>query len=111
MAVSLMTWTTILRPGTFRHTSLMHIKRQRAPGIKRIQSELLKVAIKASKQTIQRDIRHVRPPRPHEQTWATFLRNYAKDIWACDFLQVTDLFSSRSLPSSSPSLARGGSCT
>lgn len=24
--------------------------------------------------------------------WATFLRNHAEEIWACDFLQVTDLF-------------------
>ena len=25
------------------------------------------------------------------QTWATFLRNHAHEIWACDFLPVTDL--------------------
>ena len=25
------------------------------------------------------------------QTWATFLRNHGKDIWAADFLPVTDL--------------------
>ena len=25
------------------------------------------------------------------QPWATFLRNHAQDIWACDFLPVTDL--------------------
>jgi hypothetical protein len=24
--------------------------------------------------------------------WATFLRNHAGQVWACDFLQVTDLF-------------------
>jgi putative transposase len=28
------------------------------------------------------------PPRQHR----SFLRNHAKDIWACDFLPVTDLF-------------------
>ena len=33
-----------------------------------------------------------RPQRPCGQTWTTFLRNHAKDIWACDFLQVHDLF-------------------
>src|SRR3954465_9028372 len=33
----------------------------------------------------------VRAPRPPGQTWATFLRNHAGDIWACDFLPVTDL--------------------
>jgi transposase InsO family protein len=31
------------------------------------------------------------PPRRSGQTWATFLRNHAQDIWACDFLQVYDL--------------------
>ena len=30
-------------------------------------------------------------PRGPRQTWATFLRNHADDIWACDFLPVTDL--------------------
>ncbi len=36
-------------------------------------------------------MRHVRLSRPRGQTWATFLRNHAKEVWACDFLQVTDL--------------------
>ncbi len=26
------------------------------------------------------------------QTWATFLRNHASQIWACDFLQAYDIF-------------------
>ena len=26
-----------------------------------------------------------------KQTWATFLRNHAKETWACDFLQTYDL--------------------
>ncbi len=60
-------------------------------GAERIRGELLKVGIKAAKRTIQRYMRQVRPPRPHGQTWATFLQNHAKDIWACDFLQVHDL--------------------
>jgi len=30
--------------------------------------------------------------RPSGQTWRTFLRNHAAGVWACDFLQVTDLF-------------------
>ena len=30
--------------------------------------------------------------QPRGQKWATFLRNHAGQIWACDFLQVTDLF-------------------
>jgi putative transposase len=37
-------------------------------------------------------MRHVRPPRGKGQTWTTFLKNHATEIWACDFLQVTDLF-------------------
>src|SRR5579862_9416410 len=30
--------------------------------------------------------------RPSSQTWGTFLQNHAHEIWACDFLPVTDLF-------------------
>ena len=30
--------------------------------------------------------------RPSGQTWKTFLRTHAAGVWACDFLQVTDLF-------------------
>jgi putative transposase len=37
-------------------------------------------------------MRHARTPRRRGQTWTTFLQNHAKDMWACDFLQVTDLF-------------------
>ena len=61
-------------------------------GVKRVQGELLKLDIKVAKRTIQRYMRQARPPRPHGQTWATFIRNHADDIWACDFLQVTDVF-------------------
>ncbi len=61
-------------------------------GAERIRGELLKVGIKVAKRTVQRYIRQARPPRPHGQTWSTFLRNHATDIWACDFLQVTDVF-------------------
>lgn len=32
------------------------------------------------------------PLQPNGQTWATFLHNHANDIWACDFLQVHDIF-------------------
>src|SRR5207248_9251555 len=37
-------------------------------------------------------MRYVRTPRSRGQNWATFLRNHAGEIWACDFLQVTDLY-------------------
>ena len=36
-------------------------------------------------------IHAVRGPLSAKQTWSTFLRNHAKDIWACDFLQTYDL--------------------
>lgn len=59
-------------------------------GVKRIQGELLKLGIPVSKRTIGRYLRHARPPRPPGQTWATFLHNHAREIWACDFLQLHD---------------------
>src|ERR1700730_9117962 len=37
-------------------------------------------------------MRTVRTQPPRGQTWKTFLRNHAAEVWACDFLQVTDLF-------------------
>lgn len=37
-------------------------------------------------------MRRVRGPRPRSQTWGTFLRNHASQIWACDFVQTYDLF-------------------
>jgi putative transposase len=44
------------------------------------------------KRTIQKYMRNVRTPQPRGQRWATFLHTHAAQIWACDFLQVTDLF-------------------
>src|SRR5258708_22679699 len=32
------------------------------------------------------------PARPRGQSWKTFLHTHAEQIWACDFLPVTDLF-------------------
>jgi len=61
-------------------------------GAERIQGELLKLNIKVAKRTIQRYMRQARPPRPPNQTWPTFLRNHASEIWACDFLQIHDLW-------------------
>lgn len=53
--------------------------------------ELLKLDIRVAKSTIQRYLRGARPPRRAGQPWATFSRNHVGDIWACDFLPVTDL--------------------
>jgi putative transposase len=61
-------------------------------GAERIRGELLKLGIKVSKRTVQRYMRAVRPFRPRGQSWSTFLRNHAHDIWACDFLQAYDVF-------------------
>src|SRR5262245_38653584 len=61
-------------------------------GAERIRGELLKLGIPVAKRTVQRHMRRGRSPRPRGQTWSTFLRTHAKDIWACDFLQAHDLF-------------------
>jgi transposase InsO family protein len=60
-------------------------------GAERIHGELLKLHISVAKSTIQKYLRDGRPPRRSRQTWGTFLRNHVKDIWAADFLPVTDL--------------------
>ena len=61
-------------------------------GAERIRGELLKLGIHVCKRTIQKYMRAVRTTRPHGQTWKTFLRTHTQQIWACDFLSVTDLF-------------------
>ncbi len=60
-------------------------------GAERIRGELLKLGIRVARSTIQKYLREARPPRRAAQPWATFLRNHAGAIWACDFLPVTDL--------------------
>jgi hypothetical protein len=59
-------------------------------GAERIRGELLKLGIRVCKRTIQKYMRGVRTPRSKEQSWRTFLRNHAGEIWTCDFLQVSD---------------------
>ena len=54
-------------------------------GAKRIRGELKKLGIDVAKSTIQRYVRDVRVPLASKQTWASFLRNHANQIWACDF--------------------------
>jgi transposase InsO family protein len=60
-------------------------------GAERIRGELLKLDIRVAKWTVQKYMRDARSPRRAGQTWATFLRNHAGAIWACDFLPVTDV--------------------
>jgi putative transposase len=52
----------------------------------------LKLGIRVCQRTIQNYMRNVRPRQPRCQRWATFVHIHAAQIWACDFLQVTDLF-------------------
>jgi len=59
-------------------------------GAERIRGELLKLDIRVAKRTIQKYMRASRPPHSG-QTWATFLHHHGHDIWAADFLPVTDL--------------------
>jgi putative transposase len=61
-------------------------------GAERIRGELLKLGIHACKRTIQKYMRTIRTHQPHGQKWSTFLRTQAGQIWACDFLQISDLF-------------------
>ena len=60
-------------------------------GADRIGGELLKLDVRVSQRTIQQYLRSACPRQPAGQTWSAFLRQHAPDIWACDFLPVTDL--------------------
>jgi len=73
-------------------------KDNRLWGAERIRGELLKLGMHVCKRTIQKYMRTVRTHQPQGQKWNTFLRTHAGQIWACDFLQVTDLFFDRSSP-------------
>lgn len=92
-------WRQRSRPGPGRPplpaTTVAPIRRLAAEnplwGAKRILGELRKLGIRLVKRTIQTYLRGYRPPRPRGQSWATFVRNHADEIWACDFLPVTDL--------------------
>jgi len=61
-------------------------------GAERIRGELLKLGIRVSKRTIQKYASQARPPGNRARTWETFIRNHTDDIWACDFLQLYDVW-------------------
>jgi transposase InsO family protein len=61
-------------------------------GAERIRGELLKLGLRVAKRTVQRHMRGVRRPPPSGQSWATFLGNHRHQTWACDFLQIFDLW-------------------
>lgn len=58
-------------------------------GSERIRGELLKLGIRVSKRTIQRYLPKKRKKKG--QTWATFIKNHSRDIWACDFTVAHDM--------------------
>jgi putative transposase len=59
-------------------------------GAERIRGELMKLGMEVSKGTNQKYMPKERGSRSSTQTWATFLKNQAGDIWACDFTVVYD---------------------
>jgi putative transposase len=66
-------------------------KENRTWGAERIRGELLKPGLRVSKSTIQKYLYEVRKLESPKQPWAIFLRNHAREIWACDFLQTYGL--------------------
>jgi putative transposase len=61
-------------------------------GAERIRGEVLKLGLAVAKHTIQTYIVLVRFANPASQTWVIFLKKHAKDIPACDFLPVIDIW-------------------
>jgi len=61
-------------------------------GAERIRGELIKLGIRIAKSTIQKYMRAVRPSGRGGQTWSTFIKNHAHQLWACDYVQTYDLF-------------------
>jgi putative transposase len=59
-------------------------------GAERIRGELLKLGIEVSKRAIQRYMPKERKEHSSSHNWATFLKNQASGIWACDFTVVND---------------------
>jgi putative transposase len=59
-------------------------------GAERIRGELSKLGIRVSKRTIQKYLARSRVGG-RGQTWSTFVKNHAHDIWCCDFVQTYDL--------------------
>ena len=66
------------------------VKENKVWGAERIRGELLKLGIELSKRTIQKYMSKERQELGSSQTWATFLKNQANGIWACDFTVVHD---------------------
>jgi putative transposase len=70
---------------------MRHIARENPLwGAERIRGEMLKLNMSVAKSSIQKYTQDLRWVGPSGQTWRTFLRNHASEIWACDFLQTYD---------------------
>jgi putative transposase len=78
-----------LKSGTVELIREMAAK-NRLWGAERIRGELLKNGVRVSKRTIQKYMRSCRR-NDGGQTWSTFIKNHAQDIWSCDFVQSYDL--------------------
>jgi transposase InsO family protein len=50
------------------------------------------MSAKPDGQQLLKYMRWVRGPRPGGQSWSTFLENHLHQIWACDFLQLYDIW-------------------
>jgi putative transposase len=59
-------------------------------GAERIRGEMLKLNTRVAKSSVQKYTQDLRRVGPSGQSWGTFLRNHASEIWACDFLQTYD---------------------
>lgn len=77
--------------GTPQSESLLQVLKHRYAGRTK-NGEPLKLGLVVAKHTIQSYITRVRPPKPAPQTRALFSKNHAKDVWACDFVPVIDLW-------------------
>jgi putative transposase len=61
-------------------------------GAERIRGELLKLGIRVAKRTIQKHMRRLHGPHPWGQSWSPFLKSHLHQSWACDFLQLYDIW-------------------
>jgi putative transposase len=80
------------RPLSGRVVQLMRRLARENPlwGAERIRGEVLKLNMAVAKSSIQKYTQDIQRVGPSGQTWGTFLRNHASEIWACDFLQTYD---------------------
>jgi putative transposase len=59
-------------------------------GAERIRGELLKLGIQGNKRTVQKYLPKDRESTSLSQNWVSFVKNHAREIWACDFTVAYD---------------------